>query len=154
MTYYKQSRRNIHHFLNIESNIHLDERVCVGVSMDAEQEEPFSLLIITVVGVQHLGEGLYLIAMEDVVMINEIKFWLWIITFFISAIISLGSLLLMVFILQVNRRDRGLIWVRKKHFIKENTWSQENVLSEKGLGATEGWFKDPKYVGILCLTRS
>ena len=74
MTYYQQSRRNIHHFLDIESNIHLDERVCVGVSMDAEQKEPFSLLIITVVGVQHLGEGLYLIAMEDVVMINEIKF--------------------------------------------------------------------------------
>ena len=79
--------------------VHLDQGVGVGISVDAKQEESLPLLVITVVCVQHLQRKnckKYILYQGN--------------TFLISAMISLGSLLLVVFMLQVNRSDRGLIW--------------------------------------------
>ena len=81
---------------------YLDQRVSVRVPVDAKQQEPLPLLIITVVGVQNLTRTRVSQNTQCVCILCQQC------TFFISAMISLGSLELVVFIDQVNRRERGL----------------------------------------------
>ena len=66
--------------------------------MYAQQEKSFPLLVITVIRIQHLFTQLIIKYYSELSPP----------TFFISAIISLGSLELVVFIDQVNLRDLGL----------------------------------------------
>ena len=95
-------------------NLPLDQAVGIGVPVNTEQEEPLPLLVITIVCIQNLSMGVLCKTIPNknkdenpdktifAVVLNFLG------TFLISAMISLGSLLDVVFMLQVKRSERGL----------------------------------------------